>query len=736
MSTKDLLYSRDHINTKYLYDITPYDNDRSLNETELDEIMKSDEQWLLSLDSAERCTIIYDLIRMSGSALAMIILKQVKIIKDRYEFIECLKNCFVNEENITKSDAFINSISEKYYIKKNVILKEISKNLNIEPLLDLYKVCSNIIEPNLEDNPRLIKRLNDVKDWETKWESDLYRLLLLCTNGEFDKEDINESAAFDQQDPMQLKSYNDFSANDVFTGEDELNQDQVDKLQLMPLNVIRLVLSYLDDDSKEALSNVDQFWKLLKMKLPGHSYTAKRKSMTASGSKSTIRISEKKPSSADTTIKDDLQEPIFSLIKRQPKSKNPFRGKYNGFIIETSSMYDRSIDCNRRLIASTENTSIVFYNLITGVQSNFTLDGHSLVITCLVFFPNSYRIATASADRTIRIWDLWHRTLLDTFTGHTDVILSISVNERYIVSCSRDETIRVLSLKLNTTLFVINETFLTPTKVLVTNTDWLYIVTTQGSLAKLSLNNRLISNIIEEAHEGCITFLSNFGPLIVTTGEDLYVRIWNENLLKEKCLVEIFHEKSVNSAVISYSTLITGCIDGYLRFWDLATRKLFRQILINYYFSPIISIKILSYYNHIKILCNNEAKIYVIQFLLKSFKLTKKSNPYQAIMLSPIYKSNQTAAIKINRLSKVNNKLCSSLLQLNENSKITKESIVKNSINDPRFIEQFPCYTGEPISEYDQLKPEIEFIEEVDDLLTKQHKLSTLSDTNSVMFRI
>ena len=75
------------------------------------------------------------------------------------------------------------------------------------------------------------------------------------------------------------------------------------------------------------------------------------------------------------------------------------------------------------------------------------LEGHTGLVSAVVFFPDGTRLATASDDRTIKLWD--SRTGDDVFTlrGHTSGVVSLAISRdgRQLVSGSIDCTARVWS---------------------------------------------------------------------------------------------------------------------------------------------------------------------------------------------------------------------------------------------------------------------------------------------------
>ncbi|KAK9507531.1 hypothetical protein O3M35_007367 [Rhynocoris fuscipes] len=704
--TKDLYYSRAHC-TKFSYDIVPQDTDRMLDESILHEQMEKDFEWLKTLNESKRCNIILDLIRMSGSAIAMKVLNETQTLADIYEFIDILQKKFVPDD-LLKVQEIHSVFKESKLTKKTnftkIISQDIANNKKIVPLVNMHKVCLTL-KPNVTNNSKISELLKNVQSQEKLWDEKLRKLLYTIRTGEIEgksKLRITQSGV------------------------------EVNKFQLLPVWINRYILKYLDDESKKNMSQVDLYWKrmveeeakesnvrrelnkviqklevkLLNTKLPGKRFTARVKktkrplsSKAAKNRKLNISKEIKKPQTADQA--DDLKESIFTFIKQTRLSRNPFFGLYKETFISTAYMYDRSISCSRKWIACTENTLVVFYNLITGEKTPFVISGHSLVVTCIAFFPNSFRLATGSLDKTIKTWDIWNSKELRTYIGHTDVIISLSVNENYIASCARDSTIRVFSQLTGVTIILVNYKTWTPTKLVLTTDNLIYWVNREGSLKMFSITDENINEEILIAHKSDITFLAKFGNLIITSGSDNFVRVWNANLINQRPLIEFYHEVTVSSAALSHSTIITACIDGCLRFWDVGQCKLFRTITINLSREPIIDICIQNCYNHLKILCNNELNITVIEFKIQPRKETSmKTNPFLGIMMHPIKYTGKLRCDVENRLIKLQRRKCTlPELRFNENYRITKDSIINKCINEKRLTETFPRYS-KSINEY------------------------------------
>ena len=73
-----------------------------------------------------------------------------------------------------------------------------------------------------------------------------------------------------------------------------------------------------------------------------------------------------------------------------------------------------------------------------------TLSGHIFIIRSLKILPCDGRLASASEDMTVRIWNLTNGTLDMTLYGHTNKVYSMDVLANgYLVSGGYDFSLRV-----------------------------------------------------------------------------------------------------------------------------------------------------------------------------------------------------------------------------------------------------------------------------------------------------
>jgi len=198
--------------------------------------------------------------------------------------------------------------------------------------------------------------------------------------------------------------------------------------------------------------------------------------------------------------------------------------------------------------------------------------GHSQAIRGVVFSPNGRRIASCSADRTVRIWDATSGACVQIIPEHDGDVLSVGFSQdgRRIVSCSDNRTVYVWDAGIGECIrfFTADDNWV---KCAALSPDGRYVLSGRHEILRVwDLTSEQPSQDIAGHTDWirCIEFNSD-GSRMVTTSNDKSLRVWNSKTWE--CLVVLRgHENPVTCAKFSPCGryIVSGSGDNRLRVWD------------------------------------------------------------------------------------------------------------------------------------------------------------------------
>ena len=238
---------------------------------------------------------------------------------------------------------------------------------------------------------------------------------------------------------------------------------------------------------------------------------------------------------------------------------------------------------NGKILASASGDKTVkLWDTATGKLIQ-TLTGHTNWVTGVSFISDGKILASASRDRTVKLWDTQTGKLIKTLTGHTEWVtgVSFSRNGKMLASASGDKTVKLWDTATGTEI-----------KPLSGHIDWVYGVSFSRNgkmLASASSDNTVklwdtatgkqIKTLTGHTYSVNGVSFSPDGKMLASASGDKKVKLWDTQTGKEiKTLAG--HTEWVHG--VSFSPdgkmLASASRDNTVKLWDTATRKLIKTL--------------------------------------------------------------------------------------------------------------------------------------------------------------
>ena len=233
------------------------------------------------------------------------------------------------------------------------------------------------------------------------------------------------------------------------------------------------------------------------------------------------------------------------------------------------------------------------HSAILGSQVRITLRGHDSSVTSVVFSPDGRRLATASWDKTAKIWDAETGKELMTLSGHTNAVNSVvfSPDGRRLATASTDKTAKIWDAETGKELMTlsghrnaVNSVAFSPDgrRLATASTDAtakIWNAETGEELMTLSGHTNAVNSVA----------FSTDGRCLASASTDTTAKIWNAETGKELMTLR-GHAEWVKSVAFSPDgrRLATASVDRTAKIWDPQTGK--ELMTLRGHFGTVISV--------------------------------------------------------------------------------------------------------------------------------------------------